>query len=211
MILSVIAIIYASFAAMAQKDIKKMIAYSSIAHMGYVSAGIFSLDYLGISGAIFQMLSHGVISSMLFFIIGSLYDRVHSKQIASYGGIAQVMPMLACFFMIAMLASIGMPGTSGFIGEFLCLNAIFYNHYVIACFSVIGILLGAIYMISLYKDVVFGVIQNQRVYGIGDLNIEEKIVLAFLSGLVILFGIAPNFINNITAACVKNISKVFVW
>jgi NADH-quinone oxidoreductase subunit M len=197
LIMSVIAIIYASFAAMSQKDMKKMIAYSSIAHMGFVTGGIFSLSEIGINGSIFQMLSHGIISAALFFVVGSLYTRVHTKQINSYGGVAAKMPELATFFMIFTLASIGLPGSSGFIGEFLCLNGIFEQNYFIASISAFGIVLSAVYMLRLYKKVMFGKITNQVILAISDLSLQEKFIFAWLATISILLGIFPNSINKL--------------
>jgi NADH-quinone oxidoreductase subunit M len=209
LVLSVIAIIYASFAAMAQKDMKKMIAYSSIAHMGYVTAGIFSLNQLGINGSIFQMLSHGLVSGALFFSVGSLYERTHTKQIDSYSGVATKMPFLAACFMIFTLASIGLPGTSGFIGEFLCLNGIFAKHHIIAAFSTVGILLSAIYMLGLYKKVMFGTVTSKTIEAIQDLSGQEKLIFASLVLAIVLLGILPNTINQMLSPSIQIITKAF--
>jgi NADH-quinone oxidoreductase subunit M len=209
LVFSVIAIIYASFAAMAQKDMKKMIAYSSIAHMGYVTAGIFSLNQLGINGSIFQMLSHGLVSGALFFSVGSLYERTHTKQIDSYSGVATKMPFLAACFMIFTLASIGLPGTSGFVGEFLCLNGIFAKHHIIAAFSTVGILLSAIYMLGLYKKVMFGTVASKTIEAIQDLSGQEKLIFASLVLAIVLLGILPNMINQMLAPSIQIITKAF--
>lgn len=209
LILSVIAIIYASFVAMAQKDMKKMIAYSSISHMGYVTAGIFSLNSLGVQGSIFQMLSHGLISAALFFTVGSLYERLHTKQIESFGGIAAKMPKLAFFFMIFTLASIGLPGTSGFIGEFLCLNGIFAKHHFIGAISVIGVLLSAIYMLQLYKKTMFGIIINPNINLVSDLNMNERIIFTVLATMIIFLGIFTNLVNELIGQSVQTITKVY--
>jgi NADH-quinone oxidoreductase subunit M len=208
MILSVIAIIYASFVAMAQKDMKKMIAYSSIAHMGYVTAAIFSISAIGIGGAIFQMISHGFISAALFFCVGSMYDRMHTKQIESYGGLGGKMPRLAFFFMIFTLASIGLPGTSGFIGEFLCLNAIFADYHIIAIISAFGILLSAVYMLSLYKDVMFGIVKSKAMNNIEDLNFSEVFVYGFLLFAIIALGILPSFVNYFSEPFINNLINI---
>jgi NADH-quinone oxidoreductase subunit M len=208
MILSVIAIIYASFVAMAQKDMKKMIAYSSIAHMGFVTAGIFSLSKVGIGGAIFQMLSHGFISAALFFCVGSMYERVHTKQIESYGGLSNKMPHLAFFFMVFTLGSIGLPGTSGFIGEFLCLNGIFADHPVIAMISAVGILLSAVYMLGLYKNIMFGAVTNKAIENIDDLNSSEIAVYVFLLFATIALGIFPNLVNFTIEPFINNIINI---
>ena len=156
MLLSVIAMIYGSFVAFVQKDMKKMIAYSSVAHMGYVTAGIFSNTEYGVKGAIFQMISHGLISAGLFLCVGILYTRAKTKEIKYYGGYADVMPVFSVFFIILVFASIGLPGTSGFIGEFLSLYSIFYKSYILGCCASICIVMGAVYMLSLYKNVMFG-------------------------------------------------------
>jgi len=203
--LSVIAIIYASLVALAQKDMKKMIAYSSIAHMGYVTIGIFSFTETGIAGALFQMLSHGVISSCLFLIVGTLYERLHTKEIAKYGGVANKMPLLATFFMIAMLGSVGLPGTSGFIGEFLSLLGI-YKVNVIATFTAaLGIILGAVYMLKLYKEVMLGEITNKEIMHFRDLYKYEIISIAPLILLIIYFGLMPSSVLNIFRLSVENL------
>lgn len=155
-IFSAVAIIYGSLVAMAQTDMKKMIAYSSVAHMGYVTAGIFSLTEIGIQGAIFQMISHGIVSAGLFLVVGTLYERHHTKEIAAYGGWAAKMPVLASIFMIYMLGSVGLPGTSGFIGEFFSLVGIFDAYPYLAVAAASGVVLGAVYMLRLYRDVMFG-------------------------------------------------------
>jgi NADH-quinone oxidoreductase subunit M len=208
LVLSLIAVMYASFTAMAQKDMKKMIAYSSIAHMGYVTGGVFSLNNIGISGSIFQMLSHGLISAALFFSVGSLYERVRTKQIASYGGVATKMPLLAALMMIFTLGSIGLPGTSGFVGEFLCLNGIFKTHYLIASLAVFGVLLSAIYMLGWYKDIMFGTINNKKIESISDITNYERIIFTLLAIMIILLGIFPNMVSILIEPVTQNITTV---
>ncbi|WP_040256421.1 NADH-quinone oxidoreductase subunit M [Rickettsia hoogstraalii] len=203
--LSVIAIIYASLVAFAQKDMKKMIAYSSIAHMGYVTIGIFSFTEAGVSGAIFQMLSHGVISSCLFLIVGTLYERLHTKEIAKYGGVASKMPVLATFFMIAMLGSVGLPGTSGFIGEFLSLLGIYKVNVIATFIAALGIILGAVYMLKLYKEVMLGEITNKEIMHFRDLYKYEIISIAPLILLIIYFGLMPSSILNVFRLSVENL------
>ncbi|AAU04236.1 NADH-quinone oxidoreductase subunit M [Rickettsia typhi] len=203
--LSVIAIIYSSLVALAQKDIKQMIAYSSIAHMGYVTIGIFSFTETGISGAIFQMLSHGVVSSSLFLIVGTLYERLHTKEIAKYGGVASKMPVLATFFMITMLSSIGLPSTSGFIGEFLSLLGIYKVNVVAACIAALGIILGAVYMLKLYKEVMLGEITNTEIKHFKDLYRYEILSIAPLILIIIYFGLMPNSILNVFHLSVENL------
>jgi NADH-quinone oxidoreductase subunit M len=200
LILSACSIIYASCAAFVQTDIKKMIAYSSIAHMGYVTGGIFSGSTYGMQGAIFQMFSHGVISTGLFFLTGMLYERFHTKNIDKFGGIASFAPRLALFFMILTFGSIGLPGTSGFVGEFLSLYGIFANHHIIAVFCALGILLSAVYMLKLYRKIMLG---DRNSSGdsdnavIKDVNHQELLVLAITCCIVILIGIFPQIIFTI--------------
>ncbi|KJW02400.1 proton-translocating NADH-quinone oxidoreductase, chain M family protein [Rickettsia endosymbiont of Ixodes pacificus] len=207
--LSVIAIIYASLVAFAQKDMKKMIAYSSIAHMGYVTIGIFSFTEAGVSGAIFQMLSHGVISSCLFLIVGTLYERLHTKEIAKYGGVASKMPVLATFFMIAMLGSVGLPGTSGFIGEFLSLLGIYKVNVIATFIAALGIILGAVYMLKLYKEVMLGEIINKEIMHFRDLYKYEIISITPLILLIIYFGLMPSSILNVFRLSVENLLVKF--
>ncbi|WP_218460551.1 NADH-quinone oxidoreductase subunit M [Rickettsia sp. TH2014] len=207
--LSVIAIIYASLVALAQKDMKKMIAYSSIAHMGYVTIGIFSFTEAGVSGAIFQMLSHGVISSCLFLIVGTLYERLNTKEIAKYGGVASKMPVLATFFMIAMLGSVGLPGTSGFIGEFLSLLGIYKVNVAATFIAALGIILGAVYMLKLYKEVMLGEITNKEIMHFRDLYKYEIISIAPLILLIIYFGLMPSSILNVFSLSVENLLVKF--
>ena len=207
--LSVIAIIYASLVALAQKDMKKMIAYSSIAHMGYVTIGIFSFTETGVSGAIFQMLSHGVISSCLFLIVGTLYERLHTKEIAKYGGVASKMPVLATFFMIAMLGSVGLPGTSGFIGEFLTLLGIYKVNVAAAFVAALGIILGAVYMLKLYKEVMLSEITNKEIMHFRDLYKYEIISIAPLILLIIYFGLMPGSILNIFRLLIESLLLKF--
>ncbi|ACP53913.1 NADH dehydrogenase I chain M [Rickettsia africae ESF-5] len=207
--LSIIAIIYASLVALAQKDMKKMIAYSSIAHMGYVTIGIFSFTKAGVSGAIFQMLSHGVISSCLFLIVGTLYERLHTKEIAKYGGVASKMPVLAAFFMIAMLGSVGLPGTSGFIGEFLSLLGIYKVNVVATFIAALGIIFGAVYMLKLYKEVMLGEITNKEIMHFRDLYKYEIISIAPLILLIIYFGLMPSSILNVFSLSVGNLLVKF--
>ncbi|MDD9335477.1 NADH-quinone oxidoreductase subunit M [Candidatus Tisiphia endosymbiont of Metellina segmentata] len=197
LVLSIFAVIYGSLVALAQRDMKKMIAYSSIAHMGYVTGGIFSLTEAGIKGAVYQMISHGTVASALFLIIGTLYDRLHTKEIDKYGGVANKMPILATFFMIAMLGSIGLPGTSGFIGEFLSLVGIYQANVVAAIISSVGIILGAVYMLKLYKEVMLGQITNNQVISFKDLYLYEILAIMPLCVAIIYLGLLPNTIMNI--------------
>ena len=191
-ILSSIAIIYTSLVALAQEDIKKLIAYSSVAHMGIVTIGIFIVNQQGLEGAMIQMISHGIVSAALFLCVGVIYDRMHTRNINFYGGLVNKMPKYSIVFMLFVLASIGLPGTSGFIGEFLVILGAFQKNSFIALFAALGIILGAIYMLYLYKKIIFGTLENEKLKEILDLNLREKLILYPLVLVVILIGIFPN-------------------
>ena len=203
------AVIYASLVALAQTDMKKMIAYSSVAHMGYVTAGIFSFTVIGIGGAVFQMISHGVISSALFLIVGMLYERHHTKEIAKYGGVAASMPVLATFFMIAMLGSVGLPGLSGFVGEFLSIVGVFGVSPIIGIICAFGIILGAAYMLKLYKCVMFGKVSDISIIKFEDLKSYEKIALVPLIFLIIYIGLVPNNILETINIPARNLAEIY--
>lgn len=194
--LSVIAIIYTSLVALVQEDMKKLIAYSSVAHMGYVTLGIFAATKQGIEGAVFQMLSHGVVSAALFLCVGVVYDRLHTREIARYGGLVNNMPRYAAVFMIFMLGSVGLPGTSGFVGEFLTLLGTFRVSTGAALAATSGVVLGAAYMLVLYRRVVFGPQRNADAAKMPDLNGREFAILAPLAAMVIFLGVFPNFIMS---------------
>ena len=204
-ILSVIAIIYTSFIAIAQEDIKKLIAYSSVAHMGFVTMGIFTFTDQGIQGGIFQMISHGLISSALFLSVGVVYDRLHTREIAVYGGVVKKMPIYAAFFLIFTMANIGLPGTSGFIGEFLTLLGAFKVNLYVAFFATMGVILSAAYALWLYKRVIFGVITNVEIEKLSDINLREYIILLPFVLLIILFGIYPNMVIDLTSVSTTNL------
>jgi NADH-quinone oxidoreductase subunit M len=189
--LSVIAVIYTSLVALAQADMKKLIAYSSVAHMGFVTAGAFSFTLQGIEGAIFQMLSHGVVSAALFLIVGVVYDRTHSREIETYGGLVHRMPVYALAFMIFMLASVGLPGTSGFVGEILVLIGLFQVNAWVAALTATGVILGAVYMLYLYRRVIFGKLTKEALARIADLTPREIAVFAPLVALVFWMGVYP--------------------
>ncbi len=195
-ILSVIAIIYASFVAFAQTDMKKMIAYSSIAHMGYVTLGIFSFNKIAIDGAVFQMFSHGLVSASLFLIVGMLYERGKTKEIFQFGGLANNMPKLAMLFMVITLASVGLPGTSGFIGEFLSLAGAFQYNHIFACLAALGIVMGATYMLLLYKRLMFGTASDLSVK-FTDLTSLEVLTLLPYVAMIILLGVYSDPILNL--------------
>jgi NADH-quinone oxidoreductase subunit M len=206
--LSVIAIVYASLVAFAQTDMKKMIAYSSVAHMGYVTAGIFSFNKQGLDGAMFQMLSHGIISSALFLVVGALYDRLHTKEISNFGGVASRMPVLATFFMVFVMGSVGLPGTSGFIGEFLSIAGVLNAHYLYAIFVASGVVLGAIYMLSLYKRVMLGLITNPKLDHIQDLSILAVITFTPLVLITIFLGIFPASLMGLINPTVTKLIRI---
>jgi NADH-quinone oxidoreductase subunit M len=210
--LSVIAIIYASLVALVQTDMKKLIAYSSIAHMGFVTLGIFSLTTQGVEGAIFQMLSHGIVSAALFLCVGVVYDRLHTREIQRYGGLVNNMPKYAVVFMIFMLGAVGLPGTSGFVGEFLVLTGLFKVSTTMTVLAATGVILGAAYMLYLYRAVVFGPLEKEDVKAMPDLGIRELAIFVPMVGLVLWMGIYPssflrpiqpsvaNLINNYTVS-----------
>ena len=190
--LSVIAVIYTSLVALAQEDMKKLIAYSSVAHMAFVTIGIFSLDVQGVQGAMFQMLSHGVVSAALFLIVGVVYDRIHSREIARYGGLVHRMPIYAATFMLFMLASVGLPGTSGFVGEFLVLVGAFKVNTLVAALAATGMVLGAAYMLWLYRRVIFGPLVREDLKHIMDLSAREIAIFTPLAVIVLWMGIYPS-------------------
>jgi NADH-quinone oxidoreductase subunit M len=189
--LSVVAVIYTSLVALAQSDMKKMIAYSSVAHMGFVTVGIFTMTEQGIAGAMFQMISHGLVSAALFFAVGVVYDRLHTREIDAYGGVADSMPRYAVFFMLMMLASVGLPGTSGFVGEFLVLVGAWQTSTFLAFLTATGLVLGATYMLWLYRRVVFGRAEKEEVLSMSPLERREIIIFLPLAILVLWYGVFP--------------------
>jgi NADH-quinone oxidoreductase subunit M len=201
--LSVVAIIYTSLVALMQEDMKKLIAYSSVAHMGFVTMGIFAMNQEGIQGSIFQMLSHGLVSGALFLCVGVIYDRMHTREIAAYGGLVNNMPKYAVVFMIFTMANVGLPGTSGFVGEFLTLLGVFRVNTWVALFAATGVVLSAAYALWLYRKVIFGVLSKESLKGLLDLSTREKVVIYPLVVLVIFFGVYPAPIFDATAASVQ--------
>jgi NADH-quinone oxidoreductase subunit M len=201
--LSVVAIIATSLIALVQEDMKKLIAYSSVAHMGFVTMGIFTFTQQGIDGAIFQMLSHGLISSALFLCVGVVYDRLHTREIAAYGGIVERMPIYAVIFMVFTMGNVGLPGTSGFVGEFLTLLSSFKVNTYVAAFATTGVILSAAYALYLYRRVVFGVLEKPSLKALADVSPREIAILAPLVILTILFGFYPAPILDVTAVSVK--------
>ena len=203
--LSVIAIIYTSLVALMQDDMKKLIAYSSVAHMGFVTIGIFSLTKQGLEGSIIQMMSHGLISAALFLCVGVVYDRLHSRMISSYGGLVNIMPKYAFVFMIFTLAALGLPGTSGFVGEFLVLVGVFQINIFVAVLASLGVILAAAYMLWLYKRVIFGKIASSEIKEMADLNKTELYIFASLVFLILFFGIYPEPLLNTINISVSNL------
>jgi NADH-quinone oxidoreductase subunit M len=203
--LSIIAIIYTSLVALVQTDMKKMIAYSSVAHMGFVTLGIFTFTRQGIDGAIFQMISHGIVSGALFLIVGVVYDRLHTRDINHYGGIVKNMPIYATLFMIFMLGAVGLPGTSGFVGEFLVLSGTFQTSTWVALFAGTGVVLGATYMLWLYRKVVFGPAENAEASAMEDVTGIEKVNLVPLALMVLALGVMPSLVFNYTAPSVEKL------
>lgn len=203
--LSVVAVIYTSLVALAQEDMKKLIAYSSVAHMGFVTIGIFTLNTQGIEGAIMVMLSHGVVSAALFLCVGVIYDRMHSREIKSYGGLVHRMPLYAFVFLLFTLASVGLPGTSGFIGEFLALVGAYQANTLVAALATIGIVLGPAYMLWLYRRVVFGELTKDELKDILDLEPREIAIFAPMIVLVMVLGIYPEPFFDVIRVSVENL------
>ncbi len=199
--LSVVAIIYTSLVALMQEDVKKLIAYSSVAHMGFVTMGIFALTAQGIAGGIFQMISHGIVSGALFLCVGVVYDRMHTREIAFYGGLVNRMPVFAFVFMVFTLANVGLPGTSSFVGEFLSLIGTFKANNAVATFATLGVILSAAYALWLYRKMIFGTLKPALV-GIKDMGWREILIFTPLVALTILFGVAPKPVLDMSAASV---------
>ncbi len=207
--LSVIAIIYTSLVALAQENMKKLIAYSSVAHMGFVTMGIFAANTQGVQGAVYQMVSHGLVSGALFLCVGVVYDRTHSLTIAEYGGLVQRMPLYAVAFMLFTLANVGLPGTSGFVGEFLTLIGTFQANNLVAFFASFGVILSAAYALYLYRRVIFGVIEKANLRTIVDLAPREIATLLPLGLLVVYYGVHPQPIIDASAASINSLLRGF--
>ncbi|MBI3676563.1 MAG: NADH-quinone oxidoreductase subunit M [Proteobacteria bacterium] len=203
--LSIMAIVYTSFVALAQEDVKKLIAYSSVAHMGFVTMGIFTLTHQGVEGGIYQMLSHGIVSAALFLCVGVIYDRMHTRDISAYGGLVNRMPIYAACFMVFTLANVGLPGTGGFVGEFLTMLGAFKVNTWVAIFSATGVILSAAYMLYLYWRVVFGALVKPSLQAIQDLSLREVAILAPLVVITIWMGVYPKPIFDVTSVSVANL------
>jgi NADH-quinone oxidoreductase subunit M len=207
--LSIIAIIYTSLVALVQEDMKKLIAYSSVAHMGFVTMGLFAMNTQGVQGAVFQMVSHGFVSGALFLCVGVVYDRIHTRDIAAYGGLVQRMPLYALVFMVFTMANVGLPGTSGFVGEFLTLIGAFGANPWVAFFATTGVILSAAYGLYLYRRVVFGVLEKPALAGITDLDAREIALFTPLLLLTIYYGVHPGPILDACAASVDHLVRGF--
>ena len=201
--ISAIAIVYTSLVSLAQTDMKKLIAYSSVAHMGYVTMGIFAANQQGVDGAIFQMLSHGFISGALFLCVGVIYDRMHTREIDAYGGLVNRMPAYALVFMFFTMANVGLPGTSGFVGEFLTLMGIFQVNTWVAAVAASGVILSAAYALWLYRRVVFGDLIKEALKSITDMDRREKVVFAPLIAMTLILGVYPSLVTDIIGPSVS--------
>ena len=207
--LSVIAIVYTSLVAMMQDDMKKLIAYSSVAHMGFVTMGIFAATAQGVGGGIFQMVSHGIVSGALFLSVGVVYDRIHTREIAAYGGLVERMPLYAAAFMVFTMANVGLPGTSGFVGEFLTLLGTFKVNIPVATLATLGVILSAAYALWLYRKVIFGKLEKPKLLDIQDLGWREVVVLAPLVFFTILFGVYPKPVLDMSQASVTSLVEQY--
>jgi NADH-quinone oxidoreductase subunit M len=203
--LSVTAIIYTSLVALMQEDMKKLIAYSSVAHMGFVTMGIFAVTAQGVAGGIFQMVSHGIVSAALFLCVGIVYDRMHTREIAAYGGLVNRMPLYAFVFMVFTLANVGLPGTSGFVGEFLSLIGTFRVNNWVATLATLGTILSAAYALWLYRKIIFGKLEKATLFTIKDVGWREIAIMAPLVVLTIVFGVYPKLVLDISSASVMQL------
>lgn len=207
--LSLVAIVYTSLVALMQEDMKKLIAYSSVAHMGFVTLGIFTMTQQGIEGSIFQMISHGLVSAALFLCVGVVYERMHTRLISKYGGLVNIMPRYAIVFMVFTLGALGLPGTSGFIGEFLILMGAFKKNFLVATIASLGVILGAAYMLWLYKRIIFGEIINSEVRNMIDLKKFEIVILFLLVAPIIFFSFYPEPLINSVETSVSSLLELY--
>ena len=207
--LSLVAIIYTSLVALMQEDMKKLIAYSSVAHMGFVTLGIFTVTQQGLEGSIYQMISHGLVSAALFLSVGVLYERLHTRLINNYGGLVSIMPKYAIIFMIFTLGAVGLPGTSGFVGEFLILMGAFKKSFLVATIASLGVILAAAYMLWLYKRIIFGIVINEKLKKLKDLSKTELFILSSLAFPIIFFGFYPEPLLNTTEVSIKDLIQMY--
>jgi NADH-quinone oxidoreductase subunit M len=205
LILGAIAIVYGAWVATIQPDVKKLVAYSSVSHMGYVMIGLFSLNPIGLTGSVYQMLNHGISTGALFLLVGMLYERRHTREISEFGGISSVMPLFAVAFMIVTFSSVALPGTNGFVGEFLILLGTWKAQPVIAVVSALGVVFGAVYMLWMFQRVMFGKVKNPKNEGLSDLSLREAVVLLPLLGTIVWMGVAPNFFFRLTDGSVNRL------
>jgi len=203
--LSVIAIVYTSLVALVQEDMKKLIAYSSVAHMGFVTMGLFAVTAQGVAGGIFQMVSHGIVSAALFLCVGIVYDRMHTREIAAYGGLVNRMPLYAFVFMVFTLANIGLPGTTGFVGEFLTLIGTFRVNNWVATLAALGTILSAAYALWLYRKIIFGTLEKPALFNIRDIGWREITIMTPLIVLTIVLGVYPKAVLDISSASVAQL------
>ena len=203
--LSVVAIIYTALVALVQEDMKKLIAYSSVAHMGFVTMGLFAVTAQGVGGGIFQMVSHGIVSAALFLCVGIVYDRMHTREIAAYGGLVNRMPLYAFVFMVFTLANIGLPGTSGFVGEFLSLIGTFRVNNWVATLATLGTILSAAYSLWLYRKIIFGTLEKPALFNIRDMGWREIAMMTPLIVLTIVFGVYPKLVLDVSSASVAQL------
>ncbi|MEE9193869.1 MAG: NADH-quinone oxidoreductase subunit M, partial [Thermodesulfobacteriota bacterium] len=209
-VIAIIGIIYGAMVAFAQKDLKKLVAYSSVSHLGLIMLGIFVLNVQGLDGSIYQMISHGLSTGALFLLVGMIYDRRHTKKINEFGGLAKVMPVFAVFFMLATLASIGLPLLSGFVGEFLILLGVFKSSYIFAAFGATGLILGAVYMLWAYQRVMFGPLDKEQNKVLSDLNLREVSLMIPIAVMIIVMGVYPKpFLEKIEPSVNKLLSEKF--
>ena len=209
-VIAIIGIIYGAMVAFAQKDLKKLVAYSSVSHLGLIMLGIFVLNVQGIDGSIYQMVSHGLSTGALFLLVGMVYDRRHTKKIDEFGGLAKVMPVFAAFFMLATLASIGLPLLNGFIGEFLILIGVFKSNYIFAAFGALGLILGAVYMLWAYQRVMFGPLDKEKNKRLPDLNFREVSLMIPIAVMIIVMGVYPGpFLKKIEPSVSHLLSEKF--
>jgi len=207
--LSVIAIIFTSLIALMQEDMKKLIAYSSVAHMGFVTLGIFTIQQQGLEGSILQMISHGLVAAALFLCVGVVYDRMHSRLISTYGGIVSIIPKYSVLFMLFTLAALGLPGTSGFVGEFLILMGAFKDNFLVAVLASLGVIIGAAYMLWLYKRVIFGKLINSDLKQMVDLNKSELFILSCLAIPILFFGFYPDPLIKTIEVSISDLISVY--
>jgi len=209
--LALVGIIYGAAVAMVQPDLKKLVAYSSVSHLGYVMLGLFALNPIGVEGAIYQMLNHGLSTGALFLIVGVIYTRRHTRMIADFGGLWREVPIFAAIFMVVTLSSIGLPGLNGFVGEFLILLGAFKSSRLAAVAAVSGIILGAVYMLRMFQRVMFGPLTNPANRGLGDLSVREILVLAPVVAMIVLMGVYPRpFLKTMEPAVSSTIERLEV-